>query len=319
MAQATHRKLVGGLILLGVMLSAMMIWAISNAPVASAQQNQLPPFSQNKVFGLVDAPAEQHLIRFNQNNPSRLLSNRVITGLDEGERLIGIDFRPATGQLYGVGDGGETGIDAGIYIINFRTAAARQVATLTPAEGGENTAPFAALQGDSFGVDFNPTVDRLRVVSDADQNLRINVDTGDTLNDGTLAYNEGDDNDGEDPNIGAVAYGNNVADAETTRLFDIDFGLNILAQQVDANGGVLETIGSLRRNVGPNAGFDIAPGSGAFAVLTPGNGTGDPRLFRVMVGTGNTIDQGRIGTQANPTVDIALPLVRPAQPEPTDG
>ena len=35
-----------------------------------------------------------------------------------------------------------------------------------------------ALSGTAFGFDFNPTVDRIRVVSDTGQNLRLNPDTG---------------------------------------------------------------------------------------------------------------------------------------------
>ena len=42
------------------------------------------------------------------------------------------------------------------------------------------------LQGTSFGVDFNPTVDRLRIISDTGQNLRTNVADGSTNVDGTL-------------------------------------------------------------------------------------------------------------------------------------
>ena len=42
------------------------------------------------------------------------------------------------------------------------------------------------LSGTAFGVDFNPMADRLRVVSDAEQNLRANADTGATTTDATL-------------------------------------------------------------------------------------------------------------------------------------
>lgn len=43
-----------------------------------------------------------------------------------------------------------------------------------------------ALEGRSFALDFNPTVDRLRVVSDSGQNLRIDVDTEAVAVDGFL-------------------------------------------------------------------------------------------------------------------------------------
>jgi hypothetical protein len=34
------------------------------------------------------------------------------------------------------------------------------------------------LAGTSFGFDFNPTVDRIRLVSDSGQNLRLNPNSG---------------------------------------------------------------------------------------------------------------------------------------------
>ena len=71
------------------------------------------------------------------------------------------------GDLYGLGNAG------GVYVVNAHNAKASLVSRLD-----------VALEGTSFGVDFNPTVDRLRVISDTGQNLRANVDTGATLVDG---------------------------------------------------------------------------------------------------------------------------------------
>ena len=60
-------------------------------------------------------------------------------------------------MLYGVGNGG------GVYSIDPATAQASFVSQLS-----------VALDGTSFGVDFNPAAGRLRIVSDAGQNLRHN-------------------------------------------------------------------------------------------------------------------------------------------------
>ena len=54
------------------------------------------------------------------------------------------------------------------------------------ADAADATSPFAMLSGTAFGVDFNPMADRLRIVSDTEQNLRANVDTGATTTDATL-------------------------------------------------------------------------------------------------------------------------------------
>ena len=106
------------------------------------------------------------------------------------------------------------------------------------------------LEGISFGVDFNPTVDRLRVTSDTGQNLRVNVDTGDTLEDADLNYTAGT------PAMGIVgsAYTNNDADPNTaTTLFDLDSALDQIAIQAPPNAGSLNPTGKL--------GVDTAPWS----------------------------------------------------------
>ena len=74
---------------------------------------------------------------------------------------MGIDYRPATGELIGLGDQG------GVYAVSDFNAQATKKSQLS-----------VPLAGTSFGVDFNPTVDRLRVISDTGQNLRVKVDTG---------------------------------------------------------------------------------------------------------------------------------------------
>src|SRR6187402_977548 len=88
----------------------------------------------------------------------------AILGLQVGETLVGIDLRPATGTLYGVGSSSR------LYTINPLTGTANQV----------GTAGAFALNGTSFGTDFNPQVDRIRQVSNTEQNIRLNP------NDGTL-------------------------------------------------------------------------------------------------------------------------------------
>ncbi|MEK2481574.1 DUF4394 domain-containing protein, partial [Lactobacillus acidophilus] len=77
------------------------------------------------------------------------------------------------GLLYAVGSSGR------IYTINTSSGAATVKATLT-ADATDTTLPFTALSGTEFGVDLNPVADRLRVVSNTGQNLRINVDNGAT-------------------------------------------------------------------------------------------------------------------------------------------
>src|SRR5688572_7609093 len=130
-------------------------------------------FDRLDVIGLT---ADQRLVCFNEGSTDRSRSIGTVAGLQGGETLLGIDFRPANGQLYGLGSGG------GIYLINAANASAMLVSRLVPVA----PATAVALNGTSFGVDFNPVPDRFRIISDAGQNLRVNVDNGMTNVDGNL-------------------------------------------------------------------------------------------------------------------------------------
>ena len=124
--------------------------------------------------------ASGKIVSFNRATPATLVGSVGVRGLGDGESLVGIDVRPADAQVYGVSNTGR------VYVIAPSTGAATLKSTLA-ADATDTTAPFTALTGTSFGVDFNPVADRLRVVSNTGLNLRINVDTGATTTDGTLA------------------------------------------------------------------------------------------------------------------------------------
>ena len=81
----------------------------------------------------------------------------------DGESLVGVDFRPSNGLLYGVGRIGDDPMAFGqLYAIDVDSGLATAVgARLIP------------LNGNAFGVDFNPVPDLLRIVSDLGQNIRI--------------------------------------------------------------------------------------------------------------------------------------------------
>ncbi|WP_375417972.1 DUF4394 domain-containing protein [uncultured Hymenobacter sp.] len=197
-------------------------------------------------------------------DPKRPVSSATISGLQPGETILAIDFRPATGQLYGVGS------TSRIYVINPRTGAARAI----------GTAPFApALAGTVVGFDFNPTVDRIRLVTADGQNLRLNPETG------TVVSVDGDINGAGGARIAAVAYTNNVAGAATTTLYDIDVAGQKLYKQLPPNNGTLVEVGDLKLKATGNGGFDIAPGSDLALALFEVNKK--PTLFTVNLATGD--------------------------------
>ena len=238
------------------------------------------------IYGLTGT---NQLVRFDSSTPSTVMTVGTITGTQIGENIVGIDFRPATGQLFGLGS------NSRLYIINRTTAAATFVGMLT-----------TPLNGTNFGFDFNPTVDRIRIVSEADQNLRANPNDGTNVVDGTLAYAAGDPNAGQNPNVVGAGYTNSFGGTATTQLFDIDSNLRILANQNPANSGTLITVGSLGisatdLNATSQVGLDIISSTGtAFASIST---AAVSRLYTVNLTTGAATSAGTIGANV---VDIAV-------------
>lgn len=184
---------------------------------------------------------------FDREVPEAPLYRETISGLLPGETLLGIDVRPLTGELYGLGSSGR------LYVVNTATA------VVTPVGSGFAT----PLAGTRFGFDFNPTVDRIRIVSNTGQNLRAHPVTGAiAFVDGSLTFALTDPNSGASPAVAGAAYTNSFAGATTTTLYDIDTNLDILVTQVPPNTGVLNTIGSLGMNVASVLGFDISGETG---------------------------------------------------------
>lgn len=237
------------------------------------------------VYGVTTSNA---LISFNSATPGSVLSNVPITGLQPGETILGIDFRPLTKQLYGLGS------TSRLYTINLTTGAATVV-------GVQFT---TTLSGTAFGFDFNPTVDRIRVTSEANQNVRLNPETGAIIVDNNLAYAAGDPS-AADPNVVGSAYTNNFAGATITTLYDIDSNLDILATQDPPNNGTLHTVGPLGFDTSDLVGFDISRVSTtAFASLTaPAAATSS--LFTINLMNGAATLVGTIGA-AVPLRDIAV-------------
>ena len=228
------------------------------------------------VYGVTTT---NNLVRFNSVRPNTMLSNTPITGLQSGENIVGIDFRAATGQLFALGS------TSRLYTINISTAAATQV----------GTAGAFTLSGTSFGFDFNPVPDRIRVTSDADQNLRLNPNDGTlTATDGTLAFAAGDVNAGQNPTVVGSGYTNSFSGATTTTLYDIDSNLDILATQNPPNNGTLNTVGPLGVNVTGEVGFDIAPSSNV-ALAAFQVGAGASTLYSVNLTTGSASPIGALG------------------------
>lgn len=200
----------------------------------------------------------------NPTNTSNVVS-KTFTGLQTGESLLGLDFRPANGQLYALGSTGT------VYTINASSGAA-------------TTLYVVPISGTSFGFDFNPAADRIRIISNTGQNLRIVPADGTVTTDGSI-----------NPvglSVSAAAYSNNFAGTTSTMLFDIDANADKLYLQSPPNSGTLTEIGNLGINVDASNGFDIGGNSGiAYGIFTVSGSTG---LYKINLATGAATALGNI-------------------------
>jgi hypothetical protein len=244
-----------------------------------------------RAIGLV---GDSTLVSFDVDRPQKTRALGKVRGLDGDTALVGIDYRVQDSKLYGVGDAG------GVYTIDPRTARATRVSQLT-----------VDLDGTTFGVDFNPAADRLRVTSDTGQNLRHDVNPGGvTVADGTLSYPPAAP---PATGINGSAYTNNDLDPATaTTLFDIDTLMDQVAIQAPANNGTLSATGKLGVDARRDVGFDIfsrvdggtSTRNTGFATITTG---GRAALYKVQLLTGQVNPVGSF-PRSQHVRDIALPI-----------
>lgn len=264
------------------------------ASVSSLVESDGPPRKET-VYAVTGS---HQLISFNAGQPRKVLSRQTVTGLQAGENIMGIDFRVSRGVLYALGSTGR------LYTLDTRTAALRQVGA---APSGN------LLAGNQFGFDFNPTVDRIRVVSNSTLNMRLHPDTGAAVDadantpglqlDGPLNYAPGDVNAGKVPHVVAAAYTYNKANDKITTNYAIDSMLGTLVMQgsregvtpaVSPNTGRLTTVGSLGLGELQNVSFDISDLTNA-PLVSARVGSGPARLYLLDLATGKASVLGTIG------------------------
>ena len=243
------------------------------------------------------------LALFDTANPAGM-TTRPITGLQtDSEKAVGLDMRPATGQLFliTVPVGVLANATVRSYSVDPATAAATFVGSVPGTVPGAADAPT--------GADFNPVVDRLRVVNANNENFRINPNNGSLAGDDVnLTYTT--------PATGpitAVAYDRNIAPGPPgtiappgtlTTLYGIDVGADRLVTiggigaegPGGPNGGTVRAEGALAVAVDDDsdAGFDIAANGAAFASLKVG---GQPGLYRVNLAGGTATLIGALPTE----------------------
>jgi hypothetical protein len=233
-----------------------------------------------RFYGLT---GDNQLMQINTQNPQVANATVTLTGLQAGESMLAIDFRPATGQLYGVSSGNR------IYVIDPATGASTAV----------GATPFSTtISATSVGLDFNPTVDRIRFVTNTGVNLRLNPITG------GVAATDNPINGVDGATISAVAYTNNRAGATTTTLYDIDPTSDQLLIQTPPNNGTLVPVGSLGVDITSAGGFDISPSGSIALVAVVANGANE--LHQVNLSTGKLTKLGNL--PASNVIGLAIPV-----------
>jgi hypothetical protein len=225
------------------------------------------------------------LVTFDREDPA-LDTAIAITGMQSGETALGIDIRAGgstPGQLYALGSTGR------IYTVDTTTGVATQKSQLA-ADSSDTSDPFTALSGTEYGVDFDDVTDRLRVVSDNGQNLRIDVDSGATITDAALTSGGA-----SRAGINGAAYTNAFADACRSKAYFIDSTTDELLTTSDANGGALTVVGPLGVDASAVSDFEIATAADGtntgYAVLVV---SGAPTSYQIDLSNGTAASAGPI-------------------------
>lgn len=283
---------------IGIGIVTLLLGAALAVPAAASAAETERGTHRAPSLNIVGLAGGTELVDFTSDR-SVTSNSREVTGLSGDQRLVGIDYRVQDGMLYGVGDAG------GIYTLGDDGAASK-VRQLS-----------IGLEGTSFGVDFNPTANALRVISNTGQNLRqpFAMPQAPTVADGALTNPVPAPGTGTMPASGvtAAAYTNNDLEMATaTTLFDLDTMLDQVAIQSPANAGSLASTGKLGVDSGLEAGFDI------YSTLTDGVTTANDAFATLQVGQNHTLYRinlltgkgARVGDLDSDVTDLAIALAQ---------
>jgi Domain of unknown function (DUF4394) len=279
-------------------VTAVAVLGLGLGPVAASadddrdDRGRTSGRSSGENLRVVGLAGDHTLVRFDTRRPGSAKTLGDVRGLAAADQdLVGIDYRVQDGKLYGVGRGG------GVYSIDPRSLQATLFGQLT-----------IPLEGESFGVDFNPAANALRVVSDTGQNLRQPFAApGATVADGSLTTPP---TPGTTTGVTGAAYTNNDLDPTTaTTLFDLATATDDVVLQSPANAGTLSATGKAGVDLTGDTGFDIySEVRGGKAVELLPYAVNGGRLYDVSLLNGQLEDAGRIGKGDLVVTDLAIPL-----------
>lgn len=240
----------------------------------------------SQAVTLVGLTSSNEIARIDTTNVAAATS-MAISGLDAGDRFVGIDLRPGNNTIYGVT------LSNKLYTLNEFTGAATFVAGLSSSIVNSSL---------GYGIDFNPAADfsgaaSLRFVSSAGDNYAINANTGAVVVATSIA-----------PGFGGVGYTNSqpnptVAPAAPS-LYYLNSNSDTLAVATSAfNNPTINNVGSLGVDVLRANGFEVLADGSAFAGLNVDGSSLTSGIYRINLATGAATSVGTFnGTLSGLTV-----------------
>lgn len=210
--------------------------------------------ASSALFGYALNESGSNLVSFDVTNPNATNSVQIGDGM---QQISAIDFRPATGDLIAYSNASNA------YFTIDKTSGALTAFDNALADDPTNTS--------ALDIDWNPTIDRMRLVTETDLNIVFNPNDGGTTLVNNVFYGAGDVSEGLDPSIVANAYTNSFTAnlGGSTLQYAIDSSTDTLVTLAN-NAGTLATVGALGFDVNTMAGLDIFSG--------PIDGIGGPNM-----------------------------------------
>ncbi|MBM0103644.1 DUF4394 domain-containing protein [Steroidobacter sp. S1-65] len=283
-------------------------------------------YTQNVMVPASDSNAllsNNRLAAFPASFPAGFENPTDITGVNDGETLVSIDRRPQNGFLYGLGYNATAGT-VQLYSISSQTSVATAIGTAGRfVDAGGANVRIGADANTLFGIDFNPTVDRIRVVNSAGQNFRMNPNNG-ALVDGDMAtpgVNMDGPINGPTVSVQETAYTNSAPNVTVTTQYTIDQTTDTICIQNPPNAGTQTVCTLLSVPVETVQGFDIPPtvtvsssnavAAGAGTAVVLASGRTQDELVNVNLSTGAVTTAGPLSTAGVIGIALQQPAATP--------
>lgn len=248
------------------------------------------------------ATTGNRIYRFRRDTPGTIESNLLITGLQAGESIRGIEFAPRSGELFGLASNSSG--TARLYKINPLSGAATAVGTVT-----FSVTPTAS----QIGLDFDPITSSLRVtVGQTGRSFQVSTIGGHIIAEHpTMAFASGASGI---PHVAGLAYTPPSPKDNTITLYgyQLQGGYSGLVRISRPGEGSSSDVISEVTPIKPvsnsligSIGFDVA--DDGFAILSGATtaAPGSPSLYEVNLSTGSLRPLGNIAVGTSPIVGLS--------------